>query len=124
MNDDLIYSYKEVSISKSHLIANGKKYSLDSILWVDQRVVKPNSWLARLMMFGGLPLLFGHAKLPFLGLILMLLGLFHWRSTAIPYSVVIGTPSGEHQILISEDPQHLHNLVSALNVAQQLSNIA
>ncbi|MFD0913874.1 DUF6232 family protein [Methylophilus luteus] len=123
MDDNLIYSYKEVSISKYHLIANGKKYSLDSILWVDQRMLKPNRWLARLLMFSGLPLLFGHAKLPLLGSVLMMLGLLHWRSAPIPYSVVIGTTSGEHQVLISVDSQHVHNLVSALNVAQQLSKI-
>jgi hypothetical protein len=74
-------------------------------------------------MFGGLPLLFGHAKLPLLGLVLMLIGLLHWRNAALPYAVVISTLTAEYQVLESENPLHIDNLISALNVAKALRDI-
>lgn len=112
MNDNLVYIYRDVSISTNHILANGKKYPLENILWVDKQVLKPKHMIGRLLMFSGLPLLFGHAKLPLIGLVLMLLGLLHWRTAPLPYAVVICNSSGEQEVLVSENPQQLTILLA------------
>lgn len=58
MDDTLIYSFQDVSISSNLFIANGQTYPLNSILWAESKQLKPKRWLARLLMFSGLPLLF------------------------------------------------------------------
>lgn len=120
MNDTFVYSYQGVSISNSQLIANGKSYPLRDIFWAEQRMLKPVRWPSRLMMFGGLSLLFGRTLMPLFGSVLMLLGLLHWRRASMRYVVVIRTSIGEHQVLVSENARDIDKLISALNFAKAL----
>jgi hypothetical protein len=117
---DTIYSCESVSISYNSFIANGKTYSLNNIVSVENRTLKPKRWLGRLLIFSGLPLLFGHANLPILGLLLMLLGLLQWRTARLRHAVVIHSMAGDFQALISENVQDIENVISALNVAKAM----
>lgn len=123
MNDTLVYSYLDVSISQNQIVANRKRYSLSSIILVEQRILKPRRWPGRLLMFGGLPLLFGRSNMPLFGALLMFLGVLHWRTAGVRYAVVIRTQTGEHQLLVSENSQDIENVISALNVAKSLNEI-
>ena len=115
---ETIYSCQGVSISYNSFDANGKTFPLNNIMSLENRTLKPKRWLGRLLIFSGLPLLFGHANLPILGLLLMLLGLLQWRTARIRHALIIHSMAGEFQALISENILDIENVISAWYLIQ------
>lgn len=123
MEDPVYFSHLGVSISDSRLIVNGNVISFKSITAIEPKVLKPPLGFARVYMFGGLAFLFGSGSWPLLGLCLMVLGVVLWYLAKPKYSIVIHTPNGEHQAVLSEDALDIENIFTALDIAVALRGL-
>lgn len=117
MDDTIYFSHLGVSVSSSRFIVNGKAIAIHTVTTVERRVLKPQLGFARVCMLGGLLFLFGTGSLPLIGVFSMIYGSVLWFLATPRYSVVIHTPAGEHQALVSENSVDAENVMTALNVA-------
>ena len=117
MDEAIYFSHQGVSVSNSRFIVNGKTIAIQHVTNVERRVLKPQLGFARLCILGGLALLFGSGSLPLIGVFSIIYGGVLWFLASPRYSIVIHTPAGEHQALISESSLDAENVLTALNVA-------
>lgn len=117
MDDRVIFNHEGVVVSYSHLDVNQKRFLIETMTGCEPKIMKPKYLLARLCMFGGLPLIFAGAWYPMIGLSLMLSGLVFFKITKIRYALIIQTLNGSYHPVISENILDIENVASALNVA-------
>lgn len=117
MDDAIYFSHLGVSVSNSRFIVNGKTIAIQHVTNVECRVLKPQLGFARVCVLVGLVLLFDNGSGPIVGVFSMIYGGVLWHLATPRYSVVIHTPAGEHQALVSENSLDAENVLTALNVA-------
>jgi hypothetical protein len=117
MKEAIYFSHQGVSVSNRCFIVNGKTIAIQHVTTVERRVLKPPLGFARVCILLGLVLLFGNGSLPLVGVFSMIYGGVLWFLAKPRYSVVIHTPAGEHQALVSESSLDAENVLKALNVA-------
>jgi len=117
MEEAIYFSHQGVSVSNSRFIVNGKAIAIKSVTTIERRILKPQLGFARICILGGLALLFGGGSLPLVGVFSIIYGGVLWFLAMPRYSIVIHTPAGEHQALISENSLDAENVLTALNVA-------
>ena len=116
MDEAIYFSHQGVSVSNSRFIVNGKTIAIQHVTNVERRVLKPQLGFARLCILGGLALLFGSGSLPLIGVFSIIYGGVLWFLASPRYSIVIHTPAGEHQALISDSSLDAENVLTGLNV--------
>lgn len=117
MKEAIYFSHQGVSVSNRRFIVNGKTIAIQHVTTVERRVLKPPLGFARVCILLGLVLLFRNGSLPLVGVFSMIYGGVLWFLAKPRYSVVIHTPAGEHQALVSESSLDAENVLKALNVA-------
>lgn len=117
MDDSVIYSHQGVTVGYGYFTVNGNTYSFEGITSVRLQMLRPKRIFPRLMVYGGLPFIFGRGLFLFFGIILILSGLLTGRSAKMQYALVVQTNAGDYQPYISENFQDIADAVSALNIA-------
>ncbi|MFD1122971.1 DUF6232 family protein [Methylophilus flavus] len=120
MEDSIYFSHLGVIISYSQLIVNGKAISLKSITSIEPKMLKRPLGFARVSLFGGLALLFASGFGPPIGLLSIVFSGLLWHLAKPKYSIVIHTPTGDHQAILSEDFLDMESVMTAVNVAISL----
>ena len=117
MEEAIYFSHRGVSVSNSRFIVNGKAIAIKSVTTVERRILKPQLGFSRVCILGGLALLLGSGSLPIVGIFSIIYGGVLWFLATPRYSIVIHTPGGEHQALVSDNSVDAENVLTALNVA-------
>lgn len=117
MEDAIYFSHLGVIINYSQLIVNGKPISLKSITSIEPKMLKRPLGFARVSLFGGMALLFGSGSEPLIGLLSIVCSGVLWSLAKPKYSVVIHTPTGDHQAVLSEDSLDMESVITAVSLA-------
>ena len=117
MEEAIYFSHLGVIINYSQLIVNGKPISLKSITSIEPKMLKRPLGFARVSLFGGMALLFGSGSEPLIGLLSIVFSGVLWSLAKPKYSVVIHTPTGDHQAVLSEDSLDMESVITAVSLA-------
>lgn len=122
MDDRVIFDHQGIIVSYSYLHVDQKQYPIENITGFIPSIIKPKYFLARLIMFSGLPLIFAETWYPLIGFSLMLLGLILFKFAKIQYALIIQTLNGAYNPIVSENLLEIENVAVALDVALAMRN--
>jgi hypothetical protein len=122
MDENLLFSHADITISPQHLKVDGKTYAIADIQQVESRLVEPKRILALILLFCGVALLLDEGSLFALGGFCVLLGIVLWVAGGTRYLVVIHTSSGEQRVVTSSDRLFTEKVIHALDTAMQPAN--
>jgi hypothetical protein len=117
MEESIYFSYQGISVRNTRFIVNGQPIAIQNVKTVESKTLKPKLIFARVCLFGGLALLFGHGNLPYIGIFSMFYGAMLWLLATPRYAVVIHTVAGDVQAFIGENTLDVESVLTAFNVA-------
>lgn len=123
MDEHLLFSHADISITSQHLNVHGKTYAVSDIHTVESRLIEQKRIPALILLFIGVVLLLDEGSLFALGGFCVLLGIVLWVSGSTRYSVVIQTSDGKYEVVSSDDRLFTEKVIHALDTAM-LNNAA
>lgn len=117
MDEHLLFSHADISITSQHLNVHGKIYAVSDIHTVESRLIEQKRFAALILLFTGLVLLLDEGSLFALGGFCVLLGIVLWVSGGTRYSVVIHTSDGKYDVVSSDDRLFTEKVIHALDTA-------
>jgi hypothetical protein len=117
MEEFIFFSLEGIKVSNIQFIADGLTYALQDVIAVEHGMTEPSRAFATFCILAGVFLFVFEDIFIYVGGFAIALGMVAWFTAKTRYSVVIHTPSGEHQALSSENSQDIDRVIRALNTA-------
>ncbi|MDQ1804416.1 DUF6232 family protein [Chryseobacterium sp. CKR4-1] len=115
-NETTFYQDSSVLVTQSRYITQSKTYAMRNISSVHIFEIEKSRVGPVLIILFGIPFLFS-TNVFWIGLILIVLGVFVLFSIKNEYTVRISTNSGEADSIISKNREYIQKIVTALNDA-------
>ncbi|WES96264.1 DUF6232 family protein [Chryseobacterium arthrosphaerae] len=115
-NETIFYNDNFVIVTQSRFVAQSKTYAMRNISSVHVFEIIKSRTRSVLFIILGLPFLFSK-DIFWVGIIILLLGIWWLFSIKNEYAVRISTNSGEANSIISKDRNYIQKVVNALNNA-------
>lgn len=117
MEEKSFFANGTVTVTQNQLIVENQTFELAGVTSIKIGETPPNRRLSGNTAIIGALCLSLDAFFFVVGLILLGVAGFLWKTTKPQYSIILNTPSGEKPALISDNKEYVEQVFSALNQA-------